>query len=161
MENGTEVVEDNRKASTGSMPKPNIKELTHKQRNWFSSFEKSRTTSNGSPVAPGGLPASNEASSSSGVESIDSVRRTSVKNEHTPQTIGGNGVDKLESPKSLPPDATPTPPSSLNLPRDRRPLSARGSNNSDSIEDYIRNWKKDGSVNGTSPLPSPGIDSLR
>ena len=43
--------------------------------------------------------------------------------------------------------------------RDRRPLSARGSNNSDSIEDYIRNWKKNDS--GTSPLHSPGIESVK
>ena len=45
---------------------------------------------------------------------------------------------RFEKPKapseSLLPDATPTPPSSLHLPRDRRPSSARGSINSDSIE---------------------------
>ena len=67
---------------------------------------------------------------------------------------GGSG-----SPESLLPDATPTPPSSLDLPRDRRPLSARGSNNSDSIEDYIRNWKKNDS--GTSSLHFPGIKSVK
>lgn len=137
-----------------SASKANIKELTNKQRNWFSSFEKSRTPS---------------ITSTSHQEPIDSVRRTSVKNDHTPTQLSGNSTAAPAGPapppvtppppppKSLPPDATPTPPSSLNLPRDRRPLSARGSN--DSIEDYLRNWKKN--ENGTSPLPSPGIESIK
>ena len=79
-----------------------------------------------------------------------------MKNDNTPSVISGGGG----SPKSLPPDATPTPPSSLNIPRDRRPLSARGSNNSDSIEDYLKNWKKN--ENGASPeLHSPGVESIK
>lgn len=134
MENGDTENSTDRKFSSGQ--KPNIKELTNKQRNWFSSFEKSKVST----------------------ESIDSARRTSVKSENTPSIISGGGGDLTPPPsKSLPPDATPTPPSSLNLPRDRRPLSARGS--SDSIEDYLRNWKKN--ENGTSPIPSPGIESVK
>ena len=38
-------------------------------------------------------------------------------------------------------------------------MSARGSNNSDSIEDYIRNWKKNDS--GKSPLHSSVIKSVK
>ena len=49
--------------------------------------------------------------------------------------------------------------SGTNVAKAKRPLSARGSNNSDSIEDYIRNWKKNDS--GTSPLHSPGIESVK
>jgi hypothetical protein len=91
------------------------------------------------------------------MESVDSVRRSSVKNDHTPHSVlSGAGLTGSGSPnpKSLPPDATPTPPANLNLPRDRRPLSARASNNSDSIEDYIRNWKKNDTSPGASPSPS-------
>ena len=52
--------------------------------------------------------------------SVESSRRESVKNDSVPQTVSAN----LEG-----------------LPGDRRPLlGAR--NSSDSIEDYIRNWKK-------------------
>ena len=133
IENGEEEA-GGRKSSTSSLgcgSRPNIKEMTNKQRNWFASFEKSKniTNSNGNAAEP-----------------IDSVRRPSVKNDHTPTSVCG-------SPKSLPPDpATPTPPSSLNLPRDRRPLNpARGCGASDSIEDYLRNWKKN--ENGVSPEP--------
>ena len=51
---------------------------------------------------------------------VESSRRESVKNDSVPQTVSAN----LEG-----------------LPGDRRPLlGAR--NSSDSIEDYIRNWKK-------------------
>ena len=119
IENGNNE-DDPRKTSLTS--RPNIKELTHKQRNWFSSFEKNRSE----------------------VTSVDSVRRTSVKNDHTPNLLSGSGSTTGSSPQSLPPDATPTPPSNLNTPRDRRPLSAslglgpRGSTASDSIEDYLR-----------------------
>merc|ERR1712083_1234777 len=137
MGNSASEEENSRKPSV----KPNTKELINKQRNWFSSFEKTRKESNGN-------------------EPIDSVRRSSVKNDHTPSVISGGLSSGSPSPKSLPPDATPTPPSSLNLPRDRRPLSARGSNNSDSIEDYIQNWKKN--ENGASPeLHSPGVESIK
>ena len=51
--NSASEEENSRKTSV----KPNIKELTNKQRNWFSSFEKSRKESNGN-------------------EPIDSVRRS-------------------------------------------------------------------------------------
>ncbi len=160
MENGSannhsDDSESARKLSTG--PKPNIKDLTNRQRNWFSSFEKSRTPSTtDKPTSP------SSNSSTNGIEPIDSARRSSVKNDSTPSSIAGSisgSVTPPQLPKSLPPDATPTPPSSLNLPRDRRPLSARGS---DSIEDYIRNWKKgDPEKGSSSPLPSPGIDSVK
>ena len=54
--------------------------------------------------------------------SVESSRRESVKNDSVPQTVSAN----LEG-----------------LPGDRRPLlGAR--NSSDSIEDYIRNWKGKG-----------------
>ena len=132
IENGNNE-DDPRKTSLTS--RPNIKELTHKQRNWFSSFEKNRSE----------------------VTSVDSVRRTSVKNDHTPNLLSGSGSTTGSSPQSLPPDATPTPPSNLNTPRDRRPLSASlglgargGSTASDSIEAYLQNWKK-----SESPLSSP------
>lgn len=78
-----------------------VKELTNRQRNWFPSFEKGKT------------------------ESVESARRTSVKNDSTPNLISGSGEENH-----------------LDLPGDRRPLSARTSTSSDSIEDYLRNWKK-------------------
>ena len=130
IENGnneaSEATEGPRKTSVG--PRPNIKELTNKQRNWFSSFERSKNN-----------------------EPIDSARRTSVKNDSTPSLLSGSSGPQstpTASPKSSLSDATPTPPSNLDRPRDRRPLSARCS--SDSIEDYIRNWKN-GSDGSTSP----------
>ena len=132
-EDGLGGSEGPRKTSVGG-PRPNIKELTNKQRNWFSSFERSKTN-----------------------EPIDSTRRTSVKNDNTPSLLSGSGstssgtnVTPSASPKSSLSDATPTPPSNLDRPRDRRPLSARSS---DSIEDYIRNWKKNGD-DESSPEPS-------
>ena len=78
IENGNNE-EELRKTSLTS--RPNIKELTHKQRNWFSSFEKNRTE----------------------VTSVDSVRRTSVKNDHTPNLLSGHGScsPSSQSPVSL------------------------------------------------------------
>ena len=55
IENGNNSEDENSRKI--SVTKPNIKELTNKQRNWFSSFEKSRKESNGN-------------------EPIDSVRRS-------------------------------------------------------------------------------------
>ena len=156
--NESEAASDLRKTSLGSV-RPNIKELTNKQRNWFSSFEKQRAPST---TSTNGVPDSGDPAKP---EPIDSARRTSVKNE--PNLMAGGGVTTATPPKigagspsgsgpvSLPPDATPTPPSNLNLPRDRRPLSARGSGNSDSIEDYLRNWKKTDEGNSPSGGPSP------
>ena len=66
IENGNNE-EELRKTSLTA--RPNIKELTSKQRNWFSSFEKNRSE----------------------VTSVDSVRRTSVKNDHTPNLLSGHG----------------------------------------------------------------------
>ncbi len=87
--------------------------MTNKQRNWFSSFEKGKS-----------------------VENVDSSRRTSVKNDNTPSFLsGGGGADVPPEPKSIL-DVTPTPPANLNLPGDRRPLSAKAS--SDSIDDYLK-----------------------
>ena len=140
IENGnneaSEATEGPRKTSVGNGagPRPNIKELTNKQRNWFSSFERSKNN-----------------------EPIDSARRTSVKNDSTPSLLsGGSSASEARpqstptgSPKSSLSDATPTPPSNLDRPRDRRPLSARCS--SDSIEDYIRNWKNGSDESSTSP----------
>ena len=142
IENGNNEDGGPRKTSLGG-PRPNIKELTNKQRNWFSSFERSKTN-----------------------EPIDSTRRTSVKNDNTPSMLSGSASTTSgpastssgpnvtstpsASPKSSLSDATPTPPSNLDRPRDRRPLSARSS---DSIEDYIRNWKKNGD-DESSPEPT-------
>ena len=56
IENGNNSASEEESSRKPSV-KPNIKELTNKQRNWFSSFEKSRKESNGN-------------------EPIDSVRRS-------------------------------------------------------------------------------------
>ena len=159
IENGnneaSEATEGPRKTSVGNGagPRPNIKELTNKQRNWFSSFERSK---NNEPI--GNVQfwlASWQFCTLGGVLLIiDSARRTSVKNDSTPSLLSGSSASgagpqstPTGSPKSSLSDATPTPPSNLDRPRDRRPLSARCS--SDSIEDYIRNWK-----NGSDPESS-------
>lgn len=84
-------------------------------------------------------------------ESVDSSRRISVKSGNAPSLLSSR-VE--EPPKSTSPAPTSpiieetTPSANLDLPGDRRPLSATASNASDSIEDYIRNWKK-------SPTRSP------
>jgi hypothetical protein len=54
-------------------------------------------------------------------------------------------------------DVTPTPPANLNLPGDRRPLSAKAS--SDNIEDYLKNWKKTNS-GGSTPTKPPTSDAF-
>lgn len=93
--------------------RPNIKELTNKQRNWFSNFERGKE--DGTPQ-----------------------RRSSV-----PASVAENL------------NATPSGSANLNLPGDRRPLSARSST-SDSIEDYLRNWKKSSRGSSpTTPVKSP------
>ena len=44
IENGNNsAAEDDPSRKTSLTSRPNIKELTHKQRNWFSSFEKNRS----------------------------------------------------------------------------------------------------------------------
>lgn len=112
--------------SESSTPgRPNIKALTNKQRNWFSSFEKGKSA-----------------------ENVDSARRTSVKNDNTPSFLAGGGTEVTKSIL----DVTPTPPANLNLPGDRRPLSAKAS--SDSIDDYLKNWKKPTTAT-TTTLTSP------
>jgi len=70
-------------------------------------------------------------------EPFFSHRRVSVKNDNTPNLLAGSvsGIEKLAL------DVTPTPSANLNLPGDRRPLSAKAS--SDSIDEYLKNWKKD------------------
>ena len=117
--------------SESSTPgRPNIKALTNKQRNWFSSFEKGKS-----------------------VESVDSARRTSVKNDNTPSFLAGGGTEVTKSIL----DVTPTPPANLNLPGDRRPLSAKAS--TDSIDDYLKNWKKSTPA-PTSPTKGSSNDRL-
>ena len=162
IENGNNsAAEDDPSRKTSLTSRPNIKELTHKQRNWFSSFEKNRSQEvrtyvfNDDAVWFSVKFCGNTKliyfTLFQVVTSVDSVRRTSVKNDHTPNLLSGSGGECTSpAPQSLPPDATPTPASNLFTPRDRRPLSARGSTTSDSIEDYIRNWKK-----SESPLSSP------
>jgi hypothetical protein len=63
-----------------------------------------------------------------------------VKNDNTPNLLAGTVANIEKSDKSTF-DVSPTPSANLNLPGDRRPLSANAS--SDSIEDYLKNWKKD------------------
>ena len=122
------------KTSIGSIGRPNIKELTHKQRNWFSNFERGKTSTSASTsgtVTP---------------ENVESARRTSVKNDNIPNLLSGldKRGDKSEMISKISvPDATPTRSANLNLPGDRRPLNALSSCSSDSIEDYIKNWKGD------------------
>ena len=123
------------KTSLSSIARPNIKELTNKQRNWFSNFERGKTSTSG-------------PSGSSTPESVDSSRRTSVKQDHVPNILSG-----FDNPV---PDATPTPSANLNQPGDRRPLNALTSSSSDSIEDYIRNWKKTDTTPSESLLPQLG-----
>ena len=84
--------------------KINAKEAISKQRNWFSNFEKSK----------------------SGPESVDSARRTSVKEGGTvPRLVSGG---EPSSPLS-PGPASPTHTAKLRSP-------------ADSIEAYMQNWKK-------------------
>ena len=121
------------KTSIGSIGRPNIKELTNKQRNWFSNFERGKTSTSASTsgtVTP---------------ENVESSRRTSVKQDNIPNLL--SGLDKSGNKSDLSissvPDASPAPSANLNKPGDRRPLNALSSCSSDSIEDYIRNWKGD------------------
>ncbi|TRY61657.1 hypothetical protein TCAL_13532 [Tigriopus californicus] len=95
---------------------------------------------------------SNNDSTDTASESVDSSRRISVKSGNAPSLLSSN-VKEVPA-KSANPTLTtpvieePSPSANLDLPGDRRPLSATASNASDSIEDYIRNWKK-------SPTRSP------
>ena len=51
---------------------------------------------------------------------------------------------------------SPSGVSNLNLPGDRRPLSTvLASNSPDSIEDYIRNWRKGSTGTPTLGTPTP------
>ena len=77
----------NNKSGIDATPRPNIKALTNKQRNWFSSFEKGRS-----------------------VENVDSARRTSVKSDNTPSLLSGGAA--TESPSGRDPDAPGQPESS-------------------------------------------------
>ena len=125
------------KTSIGSIGRPNIKELTNKQRNWFSNFERGKT--------------SNSASTSGTVtpENVESARRTSVKQDNVPNLLSGfdkNGIKNDILFKGSVPDATPTPSSNLNQPGDRRPINVLSSSSSDSIEDYLKSWKGGSSI---------------
>ena len=70
-------------------------------------------------------------------ENVDSARRTSVKNDNVPSLISSPAAAAASASGS----------SNLDMPGDRRPLSARNSNSTDGIEDYLKNWKK-----STSPV---------
>ena len=124
-------------------PRPNIKELTNKQRNWFTSFERGRSPSTTESPAPSEVSETPKTKNSDVTKPQESAAATSVSD-----------TESLVSGSSMPPDATPTPPANLNLPGDRRPLSALTSNSPDSIEDYIRNWRK------SSPTATPTIPSV-
>ena len=145
------------KTSIGSIGRPNIKELTNKQRNWFSNFERGKTSTSASTsgtVTP---------------ENVESARRTSVKQDNIPNLLSGfdkHGTKNEIVFKGSVPDATPTPSSNLNQPGDRRPINVLTSS-SDSIEDYIKSWKGDPSTNSMNPkvesvaknIPSPNSSS--
>eukprot|EP00095_Tigriopus_kingsejongensis_P004757 maker-scaffold510_size151595-snap-gene-0.42 protein:Tk04757 transcript:maker-scaffold510_size151595-snap-gene-0.42-mRNA-1 annotation:"PREDICTED: uncharacterized protein LOC664255 isoform X4" len=79
---------------------------------------------------------SGEKAPKSNGQSVDSARRISVQSGNTPSLLAAS------------PTRAESTTANLDLPGDRRPLSATASNASDSIEDYIRNWKK-------SPSKSP------
>ena len=66
-------------------------------------------------------------------ENVDSARRTSVKKDNVPSLVSSPSTGS----------------SNLDMPGDRRPLSAKNSNSTDGIEDYLKNWKK------SSPPTSP------
>ena len=129
------------KTSIGSIGRPNIKELTNKQRNWFSNFERGKTSTSASTsgtVTP---------------ENVESARRTSVKQDNIPNLLSGfdkHGTKNDVLSKGHVPDATPTPSSNLNQPGDRRPINVLTSSSSDSIEDYIRSWKGDSTTNSSN-----------
>ena len=111
-----------------------------------------------SPSVTSGSPAPSENS-----EPVLSHKKGSV----TATDCGNDGNESVASSSAAPSDAgggvtpgagidpaTPTPPANLNLPGDRRPLSALTSNSPDSIEDYIRNWRKgSGPTTPTAAVP--------
>jgi hypothetical protein len=106
--------------TSSSSNKPNVKEMTNKQRNWFPNFERGSATK----------PAPAAESASTEITSVESARRESVKNDSVPQTVAAASPIGAAA-------------SAGGEPGDRRPLlGAR--NSSDSIEDYLRNWKKTG-----------------
>jgi len=139
--------------------KINAKEAINKQRNWFSSFEKS--------IA--------------GPESVDSSRRTSVNKENKPSFISASAIDtSSNSPKHptvlplspnhqplspnhqpLSPNHQPLSPNHQPLSPNHQPLSpnhlskVQSPKTPDSIENYMANWKK------SSPTQTPvkSIDS--
>jgi hypothetical protein len=113
--------------TSSSSNKPNVKEMTNKQRNWFPNFERGSATK----------PAPAAESASTEITSVESARRESVKNDSVPQTVAA------ASPIGAAASPIGAAASAGGEPGDRRPLlGAR--NSSDSIEDYLRNWKKTG-----------------
>ncbi|XP_040568999.1 uncharacterized protein [Lepeophtheirus salmonis] len=119
-------------SSVTASEKSSIKELTNKQRNWFSNFEKGK---------------------------VENGTRESVKKSpiHTTATTPTSHVvssnshkhPTLSSSKSEDEEYFLTNPEEDEH-HEKPPLSARtSSSSSDSIEDYIRNWKK------TSPTATP------
>ena len=85
LRNGLSQTSPNKQPPDKPERKINAKEAISKQRNWFSNFEKSK--------------------SSPGPESVDSARRTSVNKENKPNFISG-----LTEPHSSPLRATPLSP---------------------------------------------------
>ena len=122
-------------AAASSSPGVNGKEPTSKQRNWFPNLEKSSNNNDAPAKAP--------------ETSVESSRRESVKNDSVPQTVSNLMPESPSQSQS---------PQSLSQPGDRRPiLGAR--NSSDSIEDYIRNWKKGEQQEGGGSISSNDNDS--
>ncbi len=123
-------------------------------------------SSSGSSPTPNGLPPAHESKSTTvergrqqrnwfptgstrQQESVESARRTSVKNDSTPNLVSSPKVAAAAATSSSP-DSSPVPPSNLDLPGDRRPLASA---TSDSIEEYIKNWKKDSPDEATKEAP--------
>ncbi len=106
--------------------------------------EASESSSSSSPVVNGTAASSatkqrerNWFPSSTGKqqESVESARRTSVKNDNTPNLL--SSAQRTPAPAPAPQqDSSPMPPSNLDTPGDRRPL-----NTSENLDAYMKNWK--------------------
>ena len=103
-----------------------VKELTNRQRNWFPSFEKGKQV----------------------VENVESSRRTSVKNDNTPNYLSGNI-------KTVAPSVTKT-----NIVKTEevgnKNQGKTADSTSDSIDNYLKNWKKGGNSPSSQSPTSDG-----
>ncbi|CAB4064736.1 PPP1R9 [Lepeophtheirus salmonis] len=119
-------------SSVTASEKSSIKELTNKQRNWFSNFEKGKVE-NGT----------RESVKKSPIHTTTTTPTSHVvsSNSHKHPTLSSSKSEDEEYFLTNPEEDEH---------HEKPPLSARtSSSSSDSIEDYIRNWKK------TSPTATP------